>query len=1178
MKTPPRVRGLLRPALFSALAATLAFPSLPFAQQAPATATAAQLAKYDLNRNGRLDPDELATLQADQARAAATPTEPANPRRDEAVQLSPFEVKEDNRGYYASNTLSGTRLNTRIEDLAASVSVVTKQQMSDFAMLDINDIFLYESNTEGVGNYTAFEVDRNGMVTDQIQDNPQGANRVRGIGAANIAVDNFATSGRVPIDPIDIDAVEISRGPNSNIFGLGEGSGTVNLVASTANLSRETTVAEVRVDDLGGWRTSFDVNRPLMRGKFALRANAVLQHEAYPQKPSGFDTRRFNIMLRAQPFRHTSIRASYQNYDGGGNRASAVTPRDGISWWKAVGSPTWDPITQIVTTGGVRTQLTGTTNPATLGGKNFNQPMMIMDGGLQLWMISRMPAATATNGPNNTGGTLRLLESQPEPIRTGRPLYSTVPGVSDRSLFDWENVNLAAPNSIKDTVETTTVTIEQTVLDTQRNKLALQFAWQREDADRINRNIIGQASATGASYYVRVDVNERLLDGRVNPYFLRPYVGAGEPVIEERPYSRDAYRGQGAYVFDMTQAEGWRKWIGRHQLIGYYEERKTKSFRYRFRDVMTSDSPIYAPAGQPKGNQSGTAAPLATRGYYHFYVGDNQGGNIDHAPSGYDYGNYPFLWFNPLANNGAGAWVTDTVTLGRSGINEGTAGGFASKTLIKTKGAILNSGLWRERLVVTLGWRDDENRTQRQRPSVLKPNGYEFDFPAMDGWVPDPGLTDGDPLWALRSGKTETKGIVVRPFRGWSYVNRLRDSGGATGFFGQLLSGLQVHYNESNSFRPETPAISILTNELPNPTSKQEEKGFSLNLWDNKLVLRANKYETGQINSRAGQSAIFATRTGRVDFAPFKGENDAIALQRQARNWVRELNPSFTPAQVESEVARVMQLPEAYLATINNNEVTETSDVVGEGEEYELHFNPSNRWTLRLNVTRQEARDANLSPNIPAWIAQRVPVWESIIDPRSINPGPDATFGTADDTQGYKWLDTRYSGDNPSTSAGGTPRAFLQNNVIAPLALARATDGKAKPQTREWRVNLSTSFRLSDFENRHLKRMNVGGAVRWESKGAIGYYGIPVNGDITLATQFDPNRPIYDTGHLYLDAFAGYRMRMFRDKVGARFQLNIRNLHESGRLQKVGAYPDGRGHTFRIINPRTFILTATFDL
>src|SRR6185503_5328605 len=104
-----------------------------------------------------------------------------------------------------------------------------------------------------------------------IQNNPQGANRIRGIGAANISLNNFATSGRVPLDPINIDAVEISRGPNSSIFGLGEGSGTVNMVGSTANLSRQTSTVELRFDDIGGWRTSLDINRPILRGKLGLR-------------------------------------------------------------------------------------------------------------------------------------------------------------------------------------------------------------------------------------------------------------------------------------------------------------------------------------------------------------------------------------------------------------------------------------------------------------------------------------------------------------------------------------------------------------------------------------------------------------------------------------------------------------------------------------------------------------------------------------------------------------------------------------------------------------------------------------------------------------------------------------------------------------------------------------------
>ena len=34
--------------------------------------------------------------------------------------------------------------------------------MTDLALLDINDVFRYEASTEGTGNYTAFEVDRNG--------------------------------------------------------------------------------------------------------------------------------------------------------------------------------------------------------------------------------------------------------------------------------------------------------------------------------------------------------------------------------------------------------------------------------------------------------------------------------------------------------------------------------------------------------------------------------------------------------------------------------------------------------------------------------------------------------------------------------------------------------------------------------------------------------------------------------------------------------------------------------------------------------------------------------------------------------------------------------------------------------------------------------------------------------
>ena len=106
---------------------------------------------------------------------------------EDVVSLSPFEVVSDTKGYYAANTMSGTRFNAKLEDLASSISVVTKEQMSDFAMLDINDIFAYTGNTEGTRTYTDTVIDRNGSVSDNVQLNPQGANRIRGINSANIS-------------------------------------------------------------------------------------------------------------------------------------------------------------------------------------------------------------------------------------------------------------------------------------------------------------------------------------------------------------------------------------------------------------------------------------------------------------------------------------------------------------------------------------------------------------------------------------------------------------------------------------------------------------------------------------------------------------------------------------------------------------------------------------------------------------------------------------------------------------------------------------------------------------------------------------------------------------------------------------------------------------------------------
>src|SRR5689334_7403440 len=47
------------------------------------------------------------------------------PSDKEVVTLSPFEVKADTKGYYNANTMSGTRFNSKIDDLASSITVMT---------------------------------------------------------------------------------------------------------------------------------------------------------------------------------------------------------------------------------------------------------------------------------------------------------------------------------------------------------------------------------------------------------------------------------------------------------------------------------------------------------------------------------------------------------------------------------------------------------------------------------------------------------------------------------------------------------------------------------------------------------------------------------------------------------------------------------------------------------------------------------------------------------------------------------------------------------------------------------------------------------------------------------------------------------------------------------------------
>jgi len=1031
-------------------------------------------------------------------------TAPVAAPDSEAVVLSPFTVTTDrDAGYFGSSTISGTRLNTKLEDIGASITVVTKQQMLDLALLNMDDIFSYEAGTEGTHNYTAFSFDRNQVAIDNTQFDPVNANRIRGLGSANVTFGNFETSGRTPIDVLDVDAVEIGRGPNNNVFGIGTASGTVNTVRASANLSKDRSQVSARTDNYGGYRTSLDLNRVLKVGKLAIRGTAVAQRDGFQLKPSGILTERFNGMVRFQPFKTTSISGSYSYYHSYGNRPNTTTPRESITGWRSVGSPTWDPITNSATLNGVTT--VGVPSYFNRSYFSANTMFMIDPNGLLWW------------GQNQGGGrVLEWVNQDPAGYRTSQPLVNDFPALTSKEIYDWSRINLAAPNHTDDKSEIASVLVDQSLFTTERQAAFVQLGWFREQTDRYLRNLLGNLTQS----ILTVDVNQNLPDGRANPGFLRPYIGLNHQVKRE-PLDRDTYRAQLAYKLDFTHDQRWTRWLGRHDLGAFYEYKDFKQWTRYFEEVVIDDHAWLRNATRDTAARDGLPqGTTQARPWTFFYLGDNRGQNVDYAPAGFAApATYPIT----TTLNAGGAWATESALLGPA-YNASSS----SWSEYKSRGVTLQSRLLNDRVVTTFGLRRDARYTRSGATPTLNPDGYTINEATLLRWA------SGD--WNSGQGPTRTAGIVVKP-----------------------LSWISIYANKSDSFQPTTPAIDIFERFLPDPSGKGEDYGVMLKLFSGKLVVRANQYTTKQMKSRNGTIGTLATRIPFVEHTG--GQNNAssssaFCLQNFATSWVTAAaaaqGRTLTQGEISTQVAAIMQVPVEYLNQFSYG-MSSTSDQIAKGREVEVSYNPTKFWTIKVNATQSEAIQANVGREVGEYLANRLKVWPTIIDP----------------TTGQSWYTTQYGG-------GQSAAQYVALNITAPLNLQLTTEGLSNPQIRKYRVNAMTNFQLAGIsDNAIIKRFNVGGALRWEDKAAIGYWGkqqVPA-----IITDYDPFRPICDRAHLYVDMFAGYRTRLFSNKVGTTFQFNVRDLTEGGRLQPIAADPDGSISAWRIVSRRQFIFTTTFD-
>lgn len=168
------------------------------------------------------------------AQQTAAPAAPAD-EEDDVVELSPFTITtERDKGYKATNSISGTRLNTAIKDLPMPIEVITDAFIRDTGSTDLRESLRYSSGIllQTQNDYGApagsFSVSPGKI------NNPEGLTgsatrtnmKIRGFQTESVLRDGFRRQSAT--DSVNIARVEVARGPASLLYGVGNFGGVVN--------------------------------------------------------------------------------------------------------------------------------------------------------------------------------------------------------------------------------------------------------------------------------------------------------------------------------------------------------------------------------------------------------------------------------------------------------------------------------------------------------------------------------------------------------------------------------------------------------------------------------------------------------------------------------------------------------------------------------------------------------------------------------------------------------------------------------------------------------------------------------------------------------------------------------------------------------------------------------------
>ena len=171
------------------------------------------------------------------AAAASAPADTSTSSKSPEVVLDPFTVTTNkDKGYAATNAISGSRVDTAIKDLPIPVQVITSEFIDDIGATSLRDALTYQS---GIMLQTQNDLENSGGTYGSPYgpggvNNPQGLTsninqvqlKIRGFVTNNVLRDGFLRGNST--DSENIDRIEVVAGPNSLLYGTGNFGGVVD--------------------------------------------------------------------------------------------------------------------------------------------------------------------------------------------------------------------------------------------------------------------------------------------------------------------------------------------------------------------------------------------------------------------------------------------------------------------------------------------------------------------------------------------------------------------------------------------------------------------------------------------------------------------------------------------------------------------------------------------------------------------------------------------------------------------------------------------------------------------------------------------------------------------------------------------------------------------------------------